>query len=352
MLRIVSKKDSKKRILLKQRSEMRKIRRRKKYLQKKHSKRISKLETASNLVIDLNSGNIYHKVTLPSNLTINNLEGAIRFVNDISSRVNKDKYLRPIYFDLSSIVQIDYVGLCFMLSVANKFLGRGISSKGNYPKDVSAKQFIFDSGFCEMVSTNVRRINNRIPKNILYMIGGSSIDNVKIGNSIKETVYRLTGIKEHYAPVYENMLEICANSVEHGNNLTSDKNWLVSISFNDGEALFVLMDMGEGILKTLKRKTKELFVDLLSFKTAGDVLNGVFNKKYQSSTGEINRHKGLPNILSSFLNGYISNLEVITNKVNYNFSTNSYASLKNEFKGTAFMWKITKVNIAKYKDEN
>lgn len=60
------------------------------------------------------------------------------------------------------------------------------------------------------------------------------------------------------------MLEICANSVEHGNVFVQDKNWLVSISFSDNYAKFVLMDTGEGILKTLKRKTRELFADLLS----------------------------------------------------------------------------------------
>lgn len=50
--------------------------------------------------------------------------------------------------------------------------------------------------------------------------------------------------------------------------------------------------------------------------------------------------------------GYISDLEVITNKVYYNFSLNYYSNLKNEFKGTAFLWKVNKENIDKYKHEN
>lgn len=78
----------------------------------------------------------------------------------------------------------------------------------------------------------------------------------------------------------------------------------------------------------------------------------LINKKYQSVTGEINRHKGLPNVLSALEHGYISDLEVITNKVYYNFSLNYYTNLKNEFKGTAFLWKVSKENIDKYKYEN
>lgn len=347
-----NKKNSHKRILLKQRAELRRIRRRKLYLNRKNRLVFFRTNKTTRFSIILDEGEVSTVAQLPSNLSINNLEESIKFINEVSSSISKDKSISRIFFDLSNIVQIDYVGICLMLSLANRFLGRGISAKGNYPTDFNARQFIFDSGFCELVSTNVRRTKKNMPDNILYMIGGNSVNNKKIGDSIKETVCRLTGIREHYAPLYENMLEICANSVEHGNVFVQDKNWLVSISFSDNYAKFVLMDTGEGILKTLKRKTRELFADLLSFKSAGNVLNDVFNKKYQSVTGEINRHKGLPNVLSALEHGYISDLEVITNKVYYNFSLNYYTNLKNEFKGTAFLWKVSKENIDKYKYEN
>lgn len=344
---------SHKRILLRQRAEFRRIRRRKLYLNRKNRLVFIKTNKTTRFPIILDEGEVSTVALLPSNLSLNNLEESIKFINEVSSSISKDKSITRIFFDLSNIVQIDYVGICLMLSLANRFLGRGISAKGNYPNDFNARQFIFDSGFCELVSTNVRRRSKKkMSDNMLYMIGGNSVNNKKIGDSIKETVFRLTGIREHYAPLYENMLEICANSVEHGNVFVQDKNWLVSISFSDDYAKFVLMDTGDGILRTLKRKTRELFADLLSFKSAGNVLNDVFNKKYQSVTGEINRHKGLPNVLSALEHGYISDLEVITNKVYYNFSLNYYSNLKNEFKGTAFLWKVNKENIDKYKHEN
>lgn len=337
--------------MLRQRSIVRKVRRRKKYLRKKHIFRIRKESVRVVVPIKINGLNVMIE-SLPNVFSMNNLEECVEFINKVMKDVSVDKSIQRVFFDLSSITEIDYLGICFILSLSNKMVGSAMSTKGNYPDDDNARHFIINSGFCELVSTNVRKSGKNVPGNILYTIGGNSVYNKRIGTSIKETVFRLTGVREHYAPVYENMLEICANSVEHGNNLARDKNWLVSISFTDNYALFILMDTGDGILRTLKRKTRELFEDLLSFKTAGEVLNGVFNKKYQSATGEINRHKGLPNVLDSLRHEYIEDLVVMTNKVYYNFSDNTYTKLKNEFRGTAFMWKVTKTNIEKYNYEN
>lgn len=342
---------SSKRELLRQKSFIRRIRKRKVYLKKKNTFKIKKSTVRIVLPINI-GGKIVMLETLPQVFSINNLEECIRFINKVTKDVSSDKSIQRIFFDLSKITQIDYLGICFILSLSNKMVGSFVSTKGNYPNDDASRQFIMNSGFCELVSTNVRNISKNMSGNILYTIGGNSVYNKKIGVSIKETVFRLTGKREHYAPVYENMLEICANSVEHGNDLVRDKNWLVSISFTDNDALFILMDTGDGILRTLKRKTRELFEDLLSFKSSGEVLNGVFNKKYQSASGEINRHKGLPNVLESLRYGYIDDLVVMTNKVFYNFSDNTYTKLNNEFRGTAFMWKVTKTNIEKYNHEN
>lgn len=343
---------SHKQVLLRQKAIMKQIRRRNDFLRRKNIIRYrGRIVRAIPAYTD-DEGRLVTVAQLPKVFSINNLEECIKFTNQVTVGVADDKFIDIIHFDLSEIEEIDYLGICFVLSLANKLVGRSVSTKGNYPKKKEARQFIINSGFCELVSTNVRKSLDNIPKNILYTIGGNSVYNKKIGSSIQETVFRLTGHKGHYAPVYENMLEICANSVEHGNSRVCDKNWLVSISFTDDYALFILMDNGDGILRTLKRKTRELFEDLILFKSDGEVLNGVFNKKYQSATKEINRHKGLPNILNSYRNGYIDELIVITNKVFYIFSEEKYIKLKNEFRGTAYLWKVTKGNIEKYNHGN
>lgn len=58
-----------------------------------------------------------------------------------------------------------------------------------------------------------------------------------------------------------------------------------------------------------------MFRDTIFFKKDDNVLLSVFNKEYQSRTGEINRHKGLPNVMDAFKDGYIGELKVLTNYV-------------------------------------
>ena len=55
----------------------------------------------------------------------------------------------------------------------------------------------------------------------------------------------------------------------------------------------------------------------------------------------MNRHKGLPIIYESFTEGYISDLQVLTNEVFYNFTDNSYRIFKKGFKGVLYSWSIT-----------
>lgn len=346
------KRPSLRQIQLKQKSNVRKIKRRKIVALKKRIYKKSIIRDKRVTTVDVDTGTRHFFATPPSVFSLDNLEESLLFINTVSKGVTKDKTIKKIFFDLSHISDIDYVGICLMLSLSNKLVGSGLSTHGNYPIYSKPRDFILESGFCELVKTNVRRLHRNVSKNMLYMLGGKSVDNRRIGESIKEAVFRLTGHREHYAPVYENMLEICANSVEHGNELIKDKNWLVSVSFKDDVALFVLMDTGDGILRTLKKKAKELFIDMITFKSDGAVLNDVFNKKYQSATGEINRHKGLPNILASQIDGYIDDLVVLTNNVRYDFKMNQYIKLKHEYKGTAIIWKLTKNNIEKYNHEN
>lgn len=82
-----------------------------------------------------------------------------------------------------------------------------------------------------------------------------------------------------------------------------------------------MTDIGEGILlSTLKKKALQIIRDTVSFKDDVITLNGAFDKKYQSSTFDTNRNKGLPRIKEINTAQYVENLKVITNKVFLDFS--------------------------------
>lgn len=184
----------------------------------------------------------------------------------------------------------------------------------------------------------------------MYLIGQNQIDTVQIGKSVQHSIAHITGNEENFDPAYEMLVEICSNSVEHANDHTEEKNWLVSISYEIGKVHFIVSDNGQGILKTLHRKAKDLFFDIKRIKDADEVLKGVFDKKYQSRTNELNRHKGLPHVKECFENGEISNLICLTNKVLYDFTTGQSVLLKNEYQGCLFSWDVTKENYDRWKE--
>jgi hypothetical protein len=177
------------------------------------------------------------------------------------------------------------------------------------------------------------------------MVGKNEVESDRINNSVKKCMKQLLGHEEYYPPVYENMIEICANSVEHANDNDVDKNWLVSISFESRDVMrFILTDTGEGILKTLIKKKGDMFYDLINARKDFDVLRRVFEGEYKSRTGEINRHKGLPEVYENYKNGFISNLKILTNGVVYDFDTNDNIKLINEFMGVMITWTVSKKN--------
>lgn len=313
---------------------------------------ISALYTKNNYQLNKNKTyqrrNDFVAAKLPDQFEISNIEKSLNFINETFAKVKKLK-VSSIHFDLSDVINIDMMAICWLLSLINKLSTSCVNCFGNFPKDIDAMEFVKESGFLNVISSNMARASRKNFQNQMYMIGKGSIDPTKLARSVKESVLYLFGEEEHYPPVYNNLVEICANSVEHANETSYDKNWLVSISYSDDKVQYILTDTGKGILSTLKRKKSELFADVLHFKQDTEMLKGVFEGAYLSQTGEINRHKGLPEVYESFIEGWISNLQVITNCVLYNFETKQKRILTNEFKGVMISWTLSKQNIEKWK---
>lgn len=283
-----------------------------------------------------------YEAIAPQDFSINNIVEIVTYIQDTDKycRQNKYEYLKV---NLDDVVQIDAFGIALIISMLNKLSFRCINYWGTYPQNDEAKQVIIDSGFLGVVKTNLRKPTARRNGNQLFMIGKDSVDSRRIGEAVKKAMANILGKDTIYPPVYNNMLEISANSVEHANDKRREKNWLVSISVENGKLHFILADTGLGILANLRKKKYEIVRDLL-MKTDADVLYDVFNKKYQSITGEINRHKGLPFIYDSFKDGLISDLKVLTNKVMFDFETHKSENLLAGFNGVLYSWTVSTEN--------
>lgn len=325
-------------IRLKQEALMRKRRRRNNIKKQFNKRRRRKSSDKRNSQQNGYLSQVYEAIA-PQDFRINNIANIVTFIQ------NTDKYCRlkrytNLKVNLDGVEQIDAFGIALIISMLNKLSPRRINYWGTYPQNDEAKQVIIDSGFLDFVKTNLRKPTARTNGNQLFMIGKDSVDSRRIGEAVKKAMANLLEKDSVYPPVYDNMLEISANSVEHANHNRIDKNWLVSISVEENKLHFILADTGLGILANLRKKKHEIVRDWLT-KNDVKILCDVFNKKYQSITGEINRHKGLPFIYESFKDGFISDLKVLTNKVMLDFKTQKAEVLSKGFNGVLYSWTVS-----------
>lgn len=314
-------------------------RRRRKIVKKQINKRRRRRSTRKRSCGKCNYQSKVYEAIAPQDFSINNIAEIVTYIQDTDKycRQNKYEYLKV---NLDDVMQIDAFGIALIISMLNKLSPRRINYWGTYPQNDEAKQVIIDSGFLDFVKTNLRKPTARTKGNQLFMIGKDSVDSRRIGEAVKKAMANLLGKDCVYPPVYDNMLEISANSVEHANHNRIDKNWLVSISVEENKLHFILADTGLGILANLRKKKHEIVRDWLT-KNDVKILCDVFNKKYQSITGEINRHKGLPFIYESFNDGFISDLKVLTNKVMLDFNTQKAEVLYKGFNGVLYSWTVS-----------
>lgn len=286
--------------------------------------------------------------TLPSIFSFKeNRENVLEFLNDTFDDYKQYK-VKDFIFDMQDITAIDITSICLFLSLLNKLSANGVDSRGNYPIDESSRNVMIESGFANIMKSSIKRLKTKTYDNQLYVIGQDRLDNKKIGESVKKAVGYLTGKEDHFQPIYTMLIEICSNSVEHANKREKDKNWIISVSYEEDKVNFIVVDTGEGILRTIHKKLPELFVDTF-FRKDGKVLEDVLNKEYQSRTKELNRHKGLPKLKENFDNGYVSDMKILTNNVLYDMKTKSYEGTINEYCGVLYSWSFTKNNYNKWK---
>ena len=337
-------------IRLKQESDMRKIRRQKRIKKTLHKRRVYRqLRRMTENIQKPRQGpqglKTYEAIA-PSRFNISNIDELIKFLQETESFCKRHK-VNFLKVNLDNVVSIDMYAISLMLSMLNKLSCRNIRYWGTYPSDIQCRQYIIDSGFLDIVKTNIKKPEDRQKGNQIYMVGKDCVDSNRIGKSVRESMTHLVGTPTIYPPVYDNMCEVSANSVEHANEHMKEKNWLVSISIEGDKIHFILTDTGLGILATLRKKTSQKIKDMFH-KSEADVLRDVFKKLYQSITGEINRHKGLPIIYESFEEGFISDLQVLTNKVLLDFETKQSISLSRGFNGVLFSWTVSLNNYNKW----
>lgn len=289
--------------------------------------------------------------TVPNDFSIsNNVDGVMNFINFVYSSIKRTNGSQIVSFEMDSVTNIDNMAISILLALVNSISRRKCFVKGTSPINNTARDIFCESGFYEHVEMiQGKRPTRRNTNNLMIEAGTNQTKNKMVGREIRKAMLALTGKSCAYQPVYSIIQEICGNSVEHANTEQMNKNWLISVFYEDNTIKFSMVDIGKGILGTLRKKTSQKFRDAIQLKDGVDMLRGAFTKQYQSATWDINRNKGLPKINDYQEKGFIGNLMVVTNNILLDFSGDNSHEIKTNFKGTFYTWTLTIENINKWK---
>lgn len=289
-------------------------------------------------------------VIAPSDLRLmENTAMCLRLFRDMRSTeyLSRKRHFRYIILSLKYVTQIDYGTISIITAISDDLNYRRIILRMDLPDDPDCRKFMIDSGFLNNMFNEYGKPFPKSEKSeLIFFEKGSGVlseqDNMKISLLVKQVVNHLTGESKYCLAVKTIILEICGNSIEWSG--TDSKQWLLGVKYEDHKVVFTVTDVGKGILDTLNRKFKLLLRDLFTLKTHGEILKGAFEKKYGSSTREVNRNKGLPAVKANFDQSTIKALKVLTNNVILHFDkeedSRTFEKGLPRFKGTFYQWEM------------
>ena len=271
-------------------------------------------------------------------------EDVISFINQTKEFIVKLNYKCRAEFNMQRVIFVDNGGIGMLLSLINFLSKHNVSSFGNAPINEIAREIFYKSVFFD----HVKMILGKSAKtNDVFMVqSGSSTNTSIISAESRKIMKYLMGLdNSSYRPLYTLIGELISNSVEHANPLKKDKNWLLSVHYESDVVKIMVLDIGLGILATLRKKFHQKLLDLSTLTSDVQTLYNLFDKKYQSSTFESNRNRGLPTVKLYYDSNFITNLTVITNGVLLDFNGIRSKKLNVNFQGTYYYWEISRSNI-------
>ena len=254
---------------------------------------------------------------------------------------------RFVRITLKDVQRMDYAAISVLTAISDELKSNNITITGDFPRNEECKQFLLESGFLnQMYDDNNKPFPKAEKSEMIFFEKGcgtlSENDNKKISNIVKNVTKHLTGTPKHNQSIKTILLEICGNSIEWSG--TKNKQWLLGVKYDSNKVTFTVVDVGKGILETLYRKFGRRATDFITLKTEADVLMGAFDKKYGSTTQQVNRNKGLPSVKANYQDGKIKNLIVLTNNVVLHFAnqeqSRTFARKSPRFKGTFYQWEM------------
>lgn len=289
-------------------------------------------------------------IVVPTDFRLmHNTDECLKFFNEIRSEQNASQITplhKVIFLEMEGVENIDYASISLLIAISNHQRDKGITFWGTFPKNKECRNFFEDSGFLDYMKDQngnpFKKAEMAEHIKIQTEKGRFSVEErKKMSLLFKKASQNLTGDVIRLHRLSTLFTEICGNSVEWSS--ARGKMRLVGMYMEEESVTFTAIDLGRGIISTIRRKFTHKLQEIFIVNKPVRILENAFNMKYGSSTGEINRAKGLVSVKTAYDERKIVNLCVITNNVILDFDDNRRSrKLKYPFHGTMYQWKITR----------
>lgn len=310
----------------------------KRYKPKKTQK---KLNLPSSTTATKSLENKFKKLVAPRNLTLRyeHVLEVLKFIAKIKKYGHRGHYLD---LDLRDVRVIAEGALAMLLSVIDDLSRHGILCKGDKPTNIAAKDILEASGFMDRMGGTIAS-KNQNSKNKILTTGTKDTHHQIIVPEVYKAMETVWGTKARCPCLYGGIGEMLRNSCDHAFSTEDKITWHLGISHNEEEnsVKFSFVDNGKGITETYSRN----FIYRAARRLFGNnaaLLKAAFEDGIESQTGLSWRGKGLPTIFEMYTDNIITSLVVITNNVYLDFDGGIIETIKVNFEGTYYFWKINK----------
>lgn len=269
---------------------------------------------------------------------------------------------KKILLDMTDVEKVDADALMYLKYIvyeAREIRKRNCIMSFIAPKDKEIKNFLYNSGFVVNYKNNKkepvdRKLNRKYWETIDEYKFSQETENFKIrsGNKIiiteiKNIVdFSIKSLSDNSNFLLKNSLytmihELMENTVSHAyldKQKFVHKDWLLFAEKRENIISFIFLDTGLGIPKTVIKKEIDILLTTLNKSSESNILVSTLKGEYRTRTKEINRGKGIPYIYNLFINNYIKNLRIISNKACFNLNNNE--DVERHLQGTFFYWEI------------
>lgn len=243
-----------------------------------------------------------------------------KFFSDIrKSILNEKRHSIDLFLDLSNVIEVDFSAVMIFKALARVSQRVRKMVKGNLPLNEKSRQYLIDSNFFEGLYNQDNRPFKLYDSSIDVIVEKgqnklTDIQNKGIRDLLNKCYSHLSNESKINTRVLAAIREICGNSIEWSDS-PYKLYWTIGAKFENDKIIFVAVDLGVGIIKTLNKKLAEYVSDFIHNNDNLYILKSAFEGKYKSRSGEINRNQGLSSIKSLYDDKIIKDLLVITNNV-------------------------------------